>query len=179
MPMLEKLKFPANAMLITKELIKVASFDLIPTDIIDEQLWYFPEGDPFSLNFNTAGIESTMFFANIGLIFYMIVFNVFLIVLHIFFFTAKNSCNCAQKGRKKVGDYLYFNGSIRFFMEVYFDVALLSALNLETVDWNTLFPSEKISNAMSIFFLVVIGLGPLCFALLVCWDTKRWRQEKF
>ena len=36
MPMLEKLKFPANAMLITKELIKVASFDLIPTDIIDE-----------------------------------------------------------------------------------------------------------------------------------------------
>ena len=175
MPMLEKLKFPANAMLITKELIKVASFDLIPTDIIDEQLFYFPYGDAFSSNFETAGVESTMFFANIGLIFYMILFNAFLIVLHIFFFTAKNSCGCAEKWRKKFGDYLYFNGSIRFFMEVYFDVALLSALNLETVDWDTLFPSEKISNAMSVFFLVVVGLVPLVFALVVCWDTKRWR----
>ena len=64
-------------------------------------------------------------------------------------------------------------------MEVYFDVALLSALNLEMVDWDTLFPSEKISNAMSVFFLIIVSLVPLVFALLVCWDTKRWKEENF
>ena len=62
-------------------------------------------------------------------------------------------------------------------MEVYFDVALLSALNLEMADWETLFPSEKISNAMSVAFLIIVSLVPLIFALLVCWDNKRWREE--
>jgi len=36
MPMFEKLKFPASAMIITKKLIDIATFDLIPTEIIDE-----------------------------------------------------------------------------------------------------------------------------------------------
>ena len=51
MPMYEKLKFPANSMLITKEMIKIATFDLLPTDKIDEMLWYFPEEEPLSVNF--------------------------------------------------------------------------------------------------------------------------------
>ena len=56
MPMFEKLKFPPSAMIITKEMIKIATFDLIPTDWINEKLWYFPEGEAFSLNFETAGL---------------------------------------------------------------------------------------------------------------------------
>ena len=58
MPLYEMLKFPSNAMTISKELIKVAKFDLIPTEWIDEILWYFPEGDAFSQNFDAAGFES-------------------------------------------------------------------------------------------------------------------------
>lgn len=39
MPMYE-LKFPANAMMVTKEMVEIANFDLIPTDLLDEYLWY-------------------------------------------------------------------------------------------------------------------------------------------
>ena len=69
MPMYEKLKFPASAMKITVELIKIATFDLIPTEKIDNLLWYFPEEEAFSLSFETAGFESMYFLQNIGLIF--------------------------------------------------------------------------------------------------------------
>ena len=41
--MYEKLKFPASAMKVTKEMIEIATFDIIPTDEIDDLLWYFPE----------------------------------------------------------------------------------------------------------------------------------------
>ena len=50
--MYKKLKFPASSMTVTKEMIKVATFDLIPTEWITDILWdYFPEDEPLSLNF--------------------------------------------------------------------------------------------------------------------------------
>ena len=58
MPMYEMLKFPASAMMITKEMIKIATFDLIPTKQFNDILWYFFEGEAFSLSFEAAGIES-------------------------------------------------------------------------------------------------------------------------
>ena len=58
MPLFEKLKFPASAMLITKEFIKIATFDLIPTEWINDLLWYFPDEEAFSLNFETLGLIS-------------------------------------------------------------------------------------------------------------------------
>ena len=50
--LIEKIKLPANAMTLTVFIIEVASFDLLPTDDIDEELYYFPEEDPFSQNFD-------------------------------------------------------------------------------------------------------------------------------
>ena len=44
-----------------KPMIKIVNFDLIPTEYLDALIWYFPEVDPFSLNFETAGLESVLF----------------------------------------------------------------------------------------------------------------------
>ena len=74
--MYEQLKFPATAMIITKEMVKIATFDLIPTEWISELLWYFPEQEAFSLNFEQSGIESILFLQNAGLILYLVLFNI-------------------------------------------------------------------------------------------------------
>ena len=50
MPLMKKLKFPANAALVNEEMIQFAFFDLIPTDWLDEILIYLPEGQPYSSN---------------------------------------------------------------------------------------------------------------------------------
>lgn len=90
MPMFEHLKFPASAMMITAEMIKIATFDLIPTDMIDDLLWYFPEGEAFSLSFETAGVESKIFLQNIGLILYLIMLNVLYGTLHFLLLPTRN-----------------------------------------------------------------------------------------
>ena len=51
MPLLTKLKFPGNSQLMNGILIKIATFDLIPIEVLDEAIYYFPEEDPFNLNF--------------------------------------------------------------------------------------------------------------------------------
>ena len=51
MPMYNGLKFPANAMMITKFMVVLATFDLVPTYMIDEYLYFWPEADAFNLNF--------------------------------------------------------------------------------------------------------------------------------
>ena len=67
-PLLEKLQMPANSLVVTKELVKISTFDLIPTEFIDEMIWYFPDVDAYSLNFEMVGVESTLLLANIGFI---------------------------------------------------------------------------------------------------------------
>lgn len=51
LPLFERLKFPANATEFSSVLIQIASFDLIPTYLFEEHIFYFPEDDPQSLNF--------------------------------------------------------------------------------------------------------------------------------
>ena len=45
------IKFPANVMLINRVFIKIANFELIPSEEINDKLLYFPEEDPYNLNF--------------------------------------------------------------------------------------------------------------------------------
>ena len=57
LPMFRGLKFPANAMMIMEQMISLATFDLIPTSFLDDLIYYWPESDPFNVNFEMAGIE--------------------------------------------------------------------------------------------------------------------------
>ena len=75
MPMYRSLKFPANSMLIVEYMISLATFDLVPTEGIDEAKYYWPEADAFNSNFESVGVESKLMLANIGFVLYMIYVN--------------------------------------------------------------------------------------------------------
>ena len=53
-------------------MIKLATFNLIPTESIDEEIYDWPDEDPYSLNFESTGVESKLFLANIGFAMYLI-----------------------------------------------------------------------------------------------------------
>ena len=40
--------------------------DVMPTQYIDEEIYYLPEDEPFNINFEAAGMNSVFFIANIG-----------------------------------------------------------------------------------------------------------------
>ena len=91
MPMFEGLKIPANSMTIVEYLNALATFDLIPTDEIDELIYYWPEAEPFTTNFEMAGVESVYLLSNIGFAMYLIYLHVLMILLHALLHRLRNT----------------------------------------------------------------------------------------
>ena len=48
---MEGIKFPANSMLINQVFLEIANFEVLPSEKINDELFYFPEEDPYNLNF--------------------------------------------------------------------------------------------------------------------------------
>ena len=69
-------------MLVTKELITIATFDLIPTELLIEELAYFPDMDALSLSMETSGVESTLFILNIGFVLFIVIAHFILCAIH-------------------------------------------------------------------------------------------------
>ena len=154
-------------------MIKLASFDLIPTEIIDAEIYYWPEMDAFSVNFEMSGVESVLLMSNIGFAIYMIYAHLFAMLVHACLHKARNAGKLVPKIHSKLGSYLYWDGINRFFMELFFDLMFLSVLNLNVVDWDTPFPSVKLSNYLAIIILV------FTCSVLVYYIIKFYRQPRY
>ena len=140
---MDSVRMPANAMVITEIIIQIATFELVPTDEINSEIAYFPEEEPYSLNFQMCGYESLLFILNAGFPLYIIHAYIALVVLYLILKLAKKifkcKCTCLLKSVKCLGKYLLWNTLIRVFMELYQDLSLISALNMHTVTWNSPF----------------------------------------
>ena len=155
------------------------TFDLIPTEFIDEMIWYFPDADAYSLNFEMVGVESTLLLANIGFTKWLIGLNILLVLTHSILYPLRNSCSCFKWASEKIGGYLYFDGLLRLYMEIFFDIAMIACLNLYIADWDSLFGIEKASNYLSIFFVILISALPPTLVLIYSLKPNLWRDKKF
>ena len=166
--------------MVTSEMIKLATFDLIPTGFLDDLMFYFPEADAFSPNFEAAGVESTFMLSNMGFGMYLIYMNAFLVVAYASLHCCRNSCQSVKYIYDKISAYLFWNGLIRFYMELFFDLSLYSILNIHTVDERTAkFPSVQASNYFS---MAILGLTCLFFVFLIAVyvrNYKDWDKEQF
>ena len=160
-------------------MVKIYTFDLIPTEFIDEMIWYFPDADAFNLNFEMEGMESTLLLANIGFLKWLIGLNILLVVIHILLYPLRNSCRVFKWANKKIGGYLYFDGLLRLYMEIFFDIAMISCLNLYTAEWDSLFEIEKASNFLSVVFVILISALPPILVFIYCLKPNLWRKKRF
>ena len=92
--MIDGLKFPANALEVIRNMIDLATFDLLPTEFLDSEIYYWPEMDPYTVNFEMAGIESIYFLANIGFALYLIYLYILAVLIHGCLKTLKNTAKC-------------------------------------------------------------------------------------
>ena len=143
LPLMDNVRLPANAMTFTQILIQIATFEVVPTDEINSQISYFPEEEPYSLNFSMCGYESLLFILNAGFALYIMHGYLALVVLYLLLkladWISKKKCKCLHKSVKKLGKFLLWNSLIRLYMELYQDASLISALNMHTVDWESPF----------------------------------------
>ena len=76
----QSVKFPANTRTINDAMVKLATFDIIPTaELLDSHIFELPEEEPWSWNFEVFGIDSLQFQTNNSA-------TLWLWALHFFFF---------------------------------------------------------------------------------------------
>ena len=112
MPLMKNVKFPANSMIFTGFLMDIVNFDLIPTEMLENLVYYLPEPVAFNINFAANGMESTLLISNIGSNLLMIILYILVAIMCLVLYKVTSIWN-------RLGAKLYWNGFIRLFLELY------------------------------------------------------------
>ena len=163
MALLEKLKIPANSQIFTEFMVGIIKFDLYPTYYIDDEIYYFPDEEPFSINFEACGIESKLFVPNLGSVFWTTLILLVVALTSLVGLVHKK----VRVIWNKLGKKIYWNSTIRLFMELFVELVFLAILNIDTADWGTLYPSENYSNIFSVVILVILLATTLFLVIYV------------
>ena len=112
MPLMKNVQFPANSMIFTSSLMDIVNMDLIPTEILEDLVYYLPEPVPFNINFAANGMESTLLISNIGSNLLMIMLYILVALICVGLYNVKRVWNW-------LGPIIYWNGLIRLLLELY------------------------------------------------------------
>ena len=102
----------------------------------------------------------------------MLYANLLLMLSYYFLFKCK-------KIQSKLGFYLYWNGTIRLFFEIFYEIFLLTVLNLHSSDWDRVFTSKVYSNVLSVIFVVSFLAIPIFLVIFSCVKRKAWNSDDF
>ena len=102
----------------------------------------------------------------------MLYANLLLMLSYYFLFKCK-------KIQSKLGTYLYWNGTIRLFFEIFYEIFLLTVLNLHSSDWDRVFKSKVYSNVLSVIFVVSFVAIPIFLVIFSCVKRKAWNNDNF
>ena len=169
---LYKIKSPGNVNAFTGFFAEIASFNIIETSDFTAEIGYWPEMDGFSLNFQNAGHESSLMIPELGTLFYMLLGTLALCFVHLLLIGLAKLCPKTSFLSDKVRYYLYWNGSIRFFMEGYLDFALLALLNVNELDWDQDFWAVRFSNSLAIIVAILTCTLPVFFVFFYACKLK-------
>ena len=110
-PLLNKVKFPANVITLLESIIAVATYDILPTKFLDDLIYHLPfDDEAFNLRFELLGYGSKFLVGNMGFALWLIIFYLFLTL--VYFITYK--CECI---RSRLGKYLFWNPLLVLFLE--------------------------------------------------------------
>ena len=157
--MFVKLKFPANAMFLTQAMIQIAQFDLVETGDLDNHIYTLPRQKSYNLGFEQCGYESLLFLVNSSVLVWMIYMHFVILVLvygPVWLIHRKSGKLAGAK--HKLESYFFWNGPIRFLMEISFELILTAMLNVQTADWQTAFHSVRYSTALAVISLTLVAI---------------------
>ena len=80
---------------------------------------------------------------------------------------------------KTTKKFLYWNWSIRFFMEIYMSFTLFSFIGLASLEWGSPFPAVKLSNFFTLAIVIVIIVGPIFMIRHVIKNIKNLNDKQY
>lgn len=95
-------------------------------------------------------------------------------VVHALLFLLSKICTFIVKLNRHISRFLYFKGILVFLMESYMEFMLAALINLKQADWDTPFPFEVMSNATSVFLIVIGAVLPFAIVLFYVKKVDQW-----
>ena len=174
-----KIKSPGNVNAFNDFFAELANFNVVDTTDYTNDIFYFPEMDAISLNFQNAGYDTNLVIPSLGTLFYMMIGQIGFVVLHFLLLLLTEAIPKVGVLKNKVYRYLYWNGSIRFMMEGYMDIVLFSLLNIESMNWDDTFWAVTASNYIAIALTVLLCGLPIFFIYFYSKNMQNWNDEAF
>ena len=173
------MKSPGNVNAFNNFFSEIGGFDFIDISSYTKELMYFPEMDALSLNFQNAGFADALVISNMGFLFYILLGHVFAIPLVLLL----NCCGKKFRRLKPITDrshrYMFYGGSIRFFMEGYLDICMFSLMNVKALDWSGTFLTVTICNYVAVIFTTFACLFPVFVLVWYICRMHLWHSEEF
>ena len=123
-----------------------------------------------------------MVIPNLGNLFYIMLVHIALVIPHFILFLVARMVSKANRLKSKVANYVYWNGSIRFFMEGYFDFVMFALINFKMINWeitNEDFWAVTLSNILASVLLILSLSLPIILIILYSINLKNWQDENF
>ena len=132
-----KVHSPGNVNAFNNFFEEIGGFDFIDVTDFTQQYVYFPEIDAVTLNFQMAGFDSNLVIPNLGFKSYLFIAHFLLAPFVILLYFCSKKLPKLKQVANKAHSYLFWGGSIRFFMEGYLDFCTLGLMNIKTLDWES------------------------------------------
>ena len=185
LPLMEGIKFPANASSMNEVFLDISNFEIISSEMINDELelFYLPEVDPYNLNFLQCGYDTHFYLQTLGFPLYIMLGHFTLLIL----FILLTMCNTILRSPRisivtnKLKKYLFWNGFIRLYMELYSGLALSSVLSIYSNinDYDSPFRWVRVSFYASVASLVLLALLPIFFVIFYCIRRDKWSEQAF
>ena len=114
---------------------------------------------------------TTLILKNLGGILAIFAGQFLLAIFHAILIVLSMLVPKTSKLKTKLGYYVYWNGTIRIFMEGYIDLTLFAMLNINEIFWNEDIKAVTVCNWISIVLLSLTMVMPI--VLLVYLMCKR------
>ena len=117
-----------------------------------------------------------------GFALYIVLGYIGFIFLYLFLYLVNRllKLNYLGKAVNYLANFLFWNGLLRLFIEIYSGMALASVLNTYTVDWQSPFKWVSVSNYSGLISLIIIVSIPiLLFLPFYCRRRAQWNNSNF
>ena len=143
-------------------------------------LLYVVESEPQSVNFQQAGYDSSLLLTNLGSMFFIMIAYVGLYVIFLFVvWPLTKLCPKIQKVTNKLRDFLFWGGTMRFFIESYMQICICTMLNLKEYEWEGSITLIALSDVLAIIAFVVVTVLPIALLIFFACNISRWDEERF
>lgn len=173
-------QYSANAKIFLGNLINIANFDIIPTDLFYPYIFEFEETEPFNYEFEQLGFESIYLAEAMGTIFVLTHLFVVCYVFVILFYFLRNTCSCAFRFSLWLNRKFLWNLLIIFIMEAYIEIGLLSMAVIKRWDYD---PDSSINDRMNHYYavgyLIIIMIYPFWVTFIYVYNRKKLDRKEF